>query len=311
MFEQPEAKRIKRSNYGKGTSSSPEASPSPSTQEETSHSRYEFEYEFIDVPTISKTKPGLEESNTATQKPESGAEDDQTFEFRLFASEEATSTNATESKSHTKTTVTLVPEQDLSQIPLSEGRFLKPARPDTYYFTSSLSRSDLKILRKRYEASAVSTSDLLQIATSQHWPGTALPWRVIHLTAPGKKSTEHSRLGSQEQLRAGRSKPNKKRRIQLRKLLLARTAAANAKAREHETAEEKEKAMREKKTAKNRKVQLKRREKERLKKAQAQVADDRTAGVIEETEKRQLEAGENVDDSDSEEEESRTKSIIR
>ena len=57
--------------------------------------------------------------------------------------------------------------------------------------------------------------------------------------------------------------------------------------------------MREKKTAKNRKVQLKRRERERLKKAQAQVADDRTAGVIEEIEKRRLEAGENVDDSDS------------
>ena len=259
--------------------SPPAPSSSPSLEGAGSKIDYPCEYDFIDVAQPPDTNSDDKAATTEPHYEQSDLNDGPVFEFRLFASPpDVTPANATSSTSKTKTTIKLLPSPEVVDIPISEGRFLRPARPKHHYFTSSLSSPLRSELRRQYAASAVSSRDVLQQASAQDWPGTALPWRVINVTVAkdglnsGPSGSEPLAPGKYPAVGSGRKKPNKKRRIQLRKLLLARTAAANAKVRQTETAEEKEKALREKKTAKNRKIQLKRREKERQKKTEVKAA---------------------------------------
>ena len=259
--------------------SSPAPSCSPSLDADTSPPDYHFEYDLIDVAQASSTKNNAKAAAENAQNQESDPEAGHTFEFRLFASPARDSTaNAASAKLKTKTTIRLFPTPEVSNKPISEGCFLRPARPEAHYFTWSISNSALTELRQEYAASAVSPQDVLQKASSQAWPGTSLPWRLVQIrpadamSDSGPHPSEVSASIVPVMDGGSRRKPNKKRRIHLRKLLVARTAAAHAKVRQTETAEEKEKALREKRTAKNRKIQLKRREKERQKKAEARAA---------------------------------------
>ncbi len=279
MLDRLEAEIITRADFGRKTSYSPEAASSPSPRVEDSLPMYGFEYDFVDNQQTfdSKADDELASANAHSRKPD--FTDGQTFEFRLFPSPAGiTPSSAIESKSRRATTVKLLPSQNVSDAPIPEGHFLGSGRRETYYFTSSLATPLLIELRREYAESAVSSEDILQKASLQQWPGTALPWRVIHVSAVDAKSRsdapshEFSAMTKLEHEEGRRKKPNKKRRIQLRKLSLARAAAANAKVRQSETVEEKEKALRRKRTAKNRKIQLKRREKERQKKAEAKAA---------------------------------------
>ena len=283
MPEYTDTTIIRRTAFGSEASSPLESLLAPSPEPVTPFRGHDIEYEFVDVGQTAAPPTKVTDPSAIPQTAEANSDDGQSFEFRLFApSKNADSSYTTTSKPRTK--VKLPPTQDVSEIPISEGCFVKSSRPKTYYFTSALPTSLLKDIRDQYETSAISPAAVFRNAISQPWPGTALPWRVINIVGsktgsnPNSFSPKSNASTACKAEGTRRSKPNKRRRIQHRKLLLARTAAANAKARGIETAEEKEKALREKKAAKNRKVQLKRRAKERQKKAQAKTAESGVEG---------------------------------
>lgn len=139
--------------------------------------------------------------------------------------------------------------------------FVIPSRPSTCYFKNELSQQE----QVAFQASAVSGEDV-KARSRSHWPGCYLPWRVIttnrygkvdvkldaHVIAPKSiEKSNHPRIG-------------KKARIAKRKKL---EAVLEQKRTEEASIKEKEAALREKKTKKNRAQKVKRREKERAKKA--------------------------------------------
>ena len=276
MYDVPDLRTVKREDLDTpSTSTSRYSSQSPELDRHDAQAHNPFEYDFIDQP---KTNT---EGSLQTR---TGDDEEQTFSFRLFASsaKDQKQQAAHASESGYGQRITLRAVLPVSSIPLSEGRFLRPKRPESYYFTASLSVAELKQVREQYISAAVSSEELLSAALQTHWPGTALPWRVIHIPAPRappqSKRPTNIKPSTSNKL-SKRPKPNKKRRIHLRKLLAAQEASAKAILRANETAEDKEQALREKKSAKNRKNQLRRREKERQKKAEANASTDKGAVI--------------------------------
>ncbi|KAH0841667.1 hypothetical protein AYO21_01099 [Fonsecaea monophora] len=267
---------------------------------------YGFEYEFVAPPTASspeqkrKAKPGSDlraptkpESKSAVNpkqegEEEEGEEEPLEFQFRLFTSSKksrsTTNTSAARRPSQddvtttTTTTTTTIADTRirLSRTPepaaleeslsLENAHFLRPHRPDSYYFTAALPEEATQALRTQYADVAVSTADILSRATRTKWPGTALPWRLIHVqllhgkdrsagAQPLRSSTSSSSSGSK--------RPSKKRRILLRRrLALRQELAAQAKATEE--------TEREKRTRRNREKKVKRKEREKRKKVEVE-----------------------------------------
>ncbi|KIW80173.1 hypothetical protein Z517_06788 [Fonsecaea pedrosoi CBS 271.37] len=262
---------------------------------------YGFEYEFVAPPTASspkqKRKAKLGSDLRAPTKPESesavnpkqegeeeGEEEPLEFQFRLFTSSKKSRSTTTTSAARrpsqddvtttTTTTTTTIADTRirLSRTPepaaleeslsLENAHFLRPHRPDSYYFTSALPDEATQALRTQYADVAVSTADILSRATRTKWPGAALPWRLIHVqllhgkdrsagAQPLRSSTSSSSSGSK--------RPSKKRRILLRRrLALRQELAAQAKATEE--------TEREKRTRRNREKKVKRKEREKRKK---------------------------------------------
>jgi hypothetical protein len=250
---------------------------------------YGFEYDFVDP------------SAPATHLQEvTNEENDQAYEFRLFApaatasSKPATTKAATSAQSMAPRVTLLRSLSPSLTIQPQEGRLLR-SRPESYYFAKPTQKT------QSHFATSTMTTAALQTLTQTQWPGTSLPWRVIHLSTarPSKKASQPSQAaesisGTSPGLHATaraqkRSKPNKKRRIFLRRRLAASTNKANSKPKvksvtRSETGEILGLAPqeREKRSARNREKKLKRRQRERERKAalprSAAVDEDISAG---------------------------------
>lgn len=239
--------------------------------EELKSLSYGFEYDFI-TPSAPPSAPPAED------------EQDQSYEFRLFATTTKPTSNGPIS-AQTKATdgakvasngsrITLVRSPSPTSAAVTEeGRFLRP-RPEAHYLaTPSPTR------RAQYKSSAISPSTLSALSHTA-WPGTSLPWRVTHLPASRlSKSLRHryhlQPSSTATKISSCRSKPNKKRRILLRQ----RLAALQPKQKRQPQPKPKPITRtptgeielppeeREKRTARNREKKLKRRQRERERKA--------------------------------------------
>ncbi|EXJ91301.1 hypothetical protein A1O1_04411 [Capronia coronata CBS 617.96] len=305
MFEVPNAKRIKRSDLFH-TDNSPTGSEADSRSRsaspadiDTDHDDgdatitvpdYGFEYDFIS-PTVAAIPPKSEAVPTTSKKTEvhdnqtheDDQEQEQEFQFRLFTSATVTAQTQKPSQSSQQQSSNVArPTIRLSRTPspaplsgqdgllsLDKAHFVRPHRPETYYFTAALPADTAQALKSQYAEVAVSTSHVLSRSKSTIWPGSVLPWRVIHveLVAPNRrgqgtvtKSTAGKVSGPGLASRStSRPKPSKKRRIVLRQRLAKRAEMA-AQAVAAELTEK------EKRTRRNREKKVKRKEREKMKK---------------------------------------------
>jgi hypothetical protein len=147
-----------------------------------------------------------------------------------------------------------------------EPGFLGPPRPLSYYFTGELTEAS----KQKLIQAAISGRDVLKISHSR-WYGCALPWKVI-----SGEGSESSGIGvdasrPHADVRKKKSRPGKKYRIALRK-----KAASEKEKKEiaQKQAQEKDDYLREKRTRKNRERQLKRRAKEKAKKAEVETIQE-------------------------------------
>ncbi|OAL38550.1 hypothetical protein AYO20_02200 [Fonsecaea nubica] len=212
-----------------------------------------------------------------------GEEEPLEFQFRLFTSSKksrpTTTTSATRpgpSQDDVTTTTTTIADTRirLSRTPepaaleeslsLENAHFLRPHRPDSYYFTSALPDEATQALRTQYADVAVSTADIISQATRTKWPGAALPWRLIHvqlLRGKGISAGAQPPTSSTSSSSSSSKRPSKKRRILLRRrLALRQELAAQAKATEE--------TERERRTRRNREKKVKRKEREKRKKVE-------------------------------------------
>jgi hypothetical protein len=284
MFDVPNAKRIKRSDFeaeqrGDEGSLGDATDPRDSVDLDKSvlESRdtlmnYGFEYDFITPQQSGPQRPPLEQT------------DEDQYEFRLFSNPapaapatpavaEADHGNGPTSRQARIITLARSPTPS-SALPEQEGRILRP-RPDSNYLTKPSSA-----LKAQYAATAVSPTTLVTLAHTP-WPGTELPWRTIHVPL----SQLHNSLRPAPQRHSPtttnrRPKPSKKRRILLRQRLAARLRS-QPKPKPTKIVNEKGELEldlppeeREKRTARNREKKLKRREREREKKKAAGLTAD-------------------------------------
>jgi len=271
---------------------------------------YGFEYDFVapsqsqSQPQIPRQRPGASHEKCGEEDEDQEESEEASYQFRLFTKHStATTTTSSSNKipsssSHTATTNTTTttnnteqalttirlsatPEPGLGtlasepEISLEKTHFTRPHRPESqhYYFTSSLPLAKQSLLRSQYAAVALSSHDVLSRATASKWTGTALPWRVINLTAntphprPSKKgpaTTSHSKTQPQGSGKQPRRRPSKKHRIMVRRQLAAKSAAK-------EQLKLSEEAEREKRTRRNREKRVKRKEREKRKKMDAEA----------------------------------------
>ncbi|KIX98413.1 uncharacterized protein Z520_05714 [Fonsecaea multimorphosa CBS 102226] len=292
MFEVPDAKRVKRSDLfrddGSGSPGSRGSSRSPSParsldndEESILRSSYGFEYDFV-APNPPSRKPTLlAPGKSQPDVNPQDEEEDQEFQFRLFTSnsrsiDRPSQPDAPTADARIRLSRTPEPAALADSLSLEKAHFLRPNRPDSYYFTSALPGETIEALRSQYADVALSTADVLARAKSTKWPGSALPWRLIHVELLGKGRRRGARrLEDVAQSAASsavstidtstqRSKPSPKRPSKKRRILLRRRLALRQELAAQATATEE--TEREKRTRRNREKKVKRKEREKRKK---------------------------------------------
>ena len=227
-----------------------ESSPSPSPE-----------------PDVLERFRGLDELEFAPSKATSadndvtmtGNEHDEGLEFQLFA---APKKSGGDLKAYAPAETHRIRLRSPSLDPEKVG-FVRPHRYQGYYFARELTAEE----KNQMENAAVTGRQVLSHATSP-WPGTAYPWKILHLpssrSAKALPSQLHiPRLGDPSPAKK-RTRPGKKYRIKIRK----KAAAALEKKEERKAQEEKREAEeREKRTRRNREKKVKRKAKEKAKKA--------------------------------------------
>ena len=181
-------------------------------------------------------------------------EAEQEFEFRLFSGQGMAG----------KKIVLSNEEEDTG-----DGAFLVKQRRLGYYIAEKADGE-----RKReFEVAALSGEDVLRMQTSRAW-GLEVPWRIKVIKVSSKRKVNTVDEVEKENLVFGitdgdeegkRKRPGKKRRIVLRERKKKRDALAAQRKKEKD---EKEEAEREKRTRKNRERKIKRRLKDKAKKAE-------------------------------------------
>ncbi|KAL4795085.1 hypothetical protein BDV19DRAFT_363587 [Aspergillus venezuelensis] len=296
MFDLPESKRVRRDDLNARTSTSRSPSPAPEFFIPDSEAQKRLSA-LLNLNLDIAPSPIIQEP-TEQDKPQDAEDEEQEFEFRLFSAptpkpststkpssdgpQQITANNGKENEVSTGAQKLRIRLRSPTPIPLGsgEGRFLKPSRGWSYYFsTPGLEKGDksedtldetLLAKRKEFEDAAVSGEDMLGFA-GVSWPGCHLPWRVTYLKREHVKlpkdekgtSTNVTYINTAnppERTPLSRKKPGKKRRIQLRK----KTAVAD-RAKETEA---------EKRNRKNRERKMKRRQKAREIKAALEAAGD-------------------------------------
>jgi hypothetical protein len=177
-------------------------------------------------------------------------------EFRLFANP----SKANESK-FTKIRVQSPSADD------EPAGLVNPDRPKVYYFRDSLSPE----ASDRLKLAAVSGEDI--IARSRTiWPGCALPWRVKTILSTGKPVfITSSDTVDQTELPRKKRRKGKKMRIAIRKKSAAERERLE---NEQKSAAHKELEERVKRAKRNRDKKLKKRERDKAKKAAARSAGE-------------------------------------
>ncbi|KAK2732465.1 hypothetical protein FQN57_002631 [Myotisia sp. PD_48] len=273
MFELPNAKRVCR-----GDLNSPAISRSPSPVEDITAAYATSVFQNLFAPANTSVEP-IELEEDHNDKDEQ-AEEEQEFEFRLFRS------NTTKNKGQDGDGAADVQKLKIrirsptpSLYPVTgEGRFTVPFRGWEHYFSDpqlvirafggSLmvpavdSRwknrgedGQSAVEADRFKDVAVDGRFILERAVSTPWTGSRFPLRVIHLPASklkpsavtGSSSSGKTASSTVPLSLSKRRKPGKKKRIALRKGLVAK-----------QTAEE---ADKNKRIQRNREKKLKRRQK--------------------------------------------------
>jgi hypothetical protein len=245
MFAIPKAKRVKR----------PELSeePGPDNSEATTsdvendeNEPYSFTYDLI-PPTNTSAEPTTTSSNTQDSPSQ--------LPFQLFASTAPTN-------------IIVRPLTPPPEVPLSEGRFIRPSRPAGYYLTSEVTPDEATQRQQQFNACAIGGNEVLK-GLSRAWPGVKLKWKVIHVNRAGGKANaaapalDQGLAGTEAPRKAEkRSRPNRKRRIAVRRRIAARQSVKQKAVFDEE-------AERIKRNVRNREKKIKRRERERKKKAEA------------------------------------------
>jgi hypothetical protein len=267
--------RIKRSELfradGSPESSSRSASPITAEGDHEDwavHADYGFEYDFI---TAESCAPEVAQVSLGTDASEE-------YQFRLFTSAPKPTIASQPDTSVTKPTIRLSPTPPptalAESLSLDKAQFVRPNRPDHYYFTSAIPQETINALKAQYAAVAVSSSDVLVRAQSTNWPGAALPWRLIHVEFVNRvkpPSSTNKRILSSSVAqdvvhagsRLGRKRPSKKRRISLRRRIALRAEMAAQASATQETEQEK-------RTRRNREKKVKRKEREKRKKLESE-----------------------------------------
>ena len=278
MAKEPSTKRAKRSHLVAEPDehstqvSFQSSSPSPASGgayplQLPSQPDYGFSYDFVDYLASPKPNTDTEQTKAADEigKYDSKeAQEDQSYEFRLFSS--------------TKPAHIILPRSPSPSTLNTSGSILRP-RPNTYYLTSSLPASVFSDLRSQYADAAVNGTDITH-AASRSWPGTKTSWKVTRLPAFAKQIVVH-RIQPAEHASAGmsaefislgdevpqrrRTKPNKKRRILTRTRQASTLAARKREDVRKAELEQREKEKKGKLLERNREKQRKKRERLKLK----------------------------------------------
>ncbi|KAK7626089.1 hypothetical protein IWX49DRAFT_494112, partial [Phyllosticta citricarpa] len=244
MFELPEAKRVRRDELH-SPASSPRSSPDPDLTD-LFRAQLESRIELVDA----QPQGVVQQAHGANDE---GSEEEE-LEFRLFAGP----TKSGGGDAGPTAQKIRINSPDLEN---AEGGFVKPNRPDSYYFTGVPSEE----LRRQLESTAV-TGDQVTRWARQKWPGRALPWKVqtISLDKKAMKALGISGGMSTEPAAAKKKRKGKKARIAIRTKLKAR---AEAKEAQEKAQAEKELAERAKRAKRNRDKKLKKRQRDKAKKA--------------------------------------------
>lgn len=228
----------------------PSPAPSPRDTENLKHLQ---SFQYVD--------------NTASraQAPDDQTRDDEQLDFQLFAPSKSQDGLNTARKIRLR-----------SPTPTNaDPGFIQPRRVSSYYF-ASISQDE----RLRFEAAAISASQVLSQSTMPR-PGSAYPWRVLHLplsqvSQPIRHELRKASISTTLVKPTGddvkkRKRVGKKARIALRtKLSSTRLQQAEA----SKAVELKEAAERAKRAERNRLKKLKRRAREKAKKSDAACVPD-------------------------------------
>ncbi|KAF2770799.1 hypothetical protein EJ03DRAFT_55705 [Teratosphaeria nubilosa] len=223
---------------------SPQSTPEPESDPEIIDRIKQltrFEYISQDVP--------------MTNGPLQPEDEEEQLEFQLFA------TTKTEAAAANKIRLR-------SPTPSGEAGFINPKRELKYYFADSLDQER----KKQLEQAAIS-GDIILARSKNPAPGTAYPWKVLHLPLSAlsaecraEATASFSKLLDKDAEVKKRTRPGKKYRIKIRTKLAAAKAKEDAKKAQ---AADKDAAEKEKRNRRNREKKIKRREKERAKRAAA------------------------------------------
>ncbi|KAH8716946.1 hypothetical protein GQ44DRAFT_624449 [Phaeosphaeriaceae sp. PMI808] len=237
MFEQPNAKRVRREDLHSATVS-PRSTPDAKI-EELLRSRVQDEFIFTTAASDIADPSATKESDN----------EDEEAELRLFATP---SSNALK-----------VQKIRLSSPGAGDenpGFIIK--KPRSYYFADEPTSDE----ETRLQAAAI-TGDAIMELSQQPWPGCALPWKV-HTTTPAGLKKEvlighPPTLVTVEDSMQKHKRKSKKTRISIRKKLQATKHKREELAK---LAKERQEADREKRTRRNREKKIKKKAKAQAKK---------------------------------------------
>lgn len=275
---------LQRDESPQSRSSSRSTTPFGAEEDESDQNvkpNYGFQYDFIN-PVSYTSETAAHESQGSTKADDDQNQEEQEYQFRLFTSAPQQQSAAQPSQSTNpkiRLSATPPPEDLAESLSLDKANFIRPNRPESYYFTSAIPQRLLEDLRSQYTQVALSTSDVLSRASSTNWPGTALPWRCVHvellnsrhklsdpsnkpsISVPTRAATKQDSTRSSYANRQ-RTRPSKKSRILLRRRLALRAELAAQ-------AEKSDELERQKRTQRNREKKVKRKEREKRKKLDA------------------------------------------
>ena len=242
MFEEPAAKRVKRSDIFDNVSDSDSQAGSDDNTDAQRPLQYRLDFDIVENVTVAHKNEAIEK----------GQEDDEAgFAFNLFRPQQPAA-NVVKIRSPS---VASEAEPGLSR-----------GRPASFYFTDRISSQQRSNQLKSFAVAAVSGLEIQQ-ASDHSWPGMAMSWRLVSLPAHNRQVVMHrtakieksQKQAEMTEVVVKRARLSKKRRD------LARSKAVKRQRIIDET-KSKEEHEREKRNKKNREQKLKRRAKERQEK---------------------------------------------
>ncbi|KAK5719651.1 hypothetical protein LTR17_015278 [Elasticomyces elasticus] len=222
---------------------SPAGTPDPETNTEPTAQARPQKFKFVTKTSEADNPPLVAEDN------------EDLLEFRLFAPTSATG-NASKIRLRSPTPQTTAPG------------FVVHERNLNYYFAEPSKSAE----KGNYESAALSGAEVDALSRTP-WPGSAYPWKVLHVSIQGRRksslSTDKGAAPAPAPASASaakRKQPGKKARIQIRVKLAAQRAESD---KQQTDAKAREIADREKRVRLNRAKTLRKRAREKARKAGA------------------------------------------